>query len=135
MDAKRVMMGSAMRIFGMVALAGTLLVSSAAPAATWIAPPTDPVRPAPSDPLADRDAASVFGAVPMTFAPDHALPSAETPAREQSLASLAAVPEVAIWMQLIIGTGLVGFAVRQRQSRRAQWRGLVARLSGRVREA
>lgn len=54
---------------------------------------------------------------------------------EPSLASLAAVPEATVWAQLIAGFAIVGTAIRQRQKRRAKWLGLVARLSGRVREA
>jgi hypothetical protein len=52
-----------------------------------------------------------------------------------SVASLAAVPEATVWAQLIAGFAIVGTAIRQRQKRRAKWLGLVARLSGRVREA
>lgn len=54
---------------------------------------------------------------------------------EASLASLAPVPEATIWAQLIAGFTIIGTAIRQRQKRRAKWLGLVARLSGRVREA
>lgn len=54
---------------------------------------------------------------------------------EASVASLAAVPEATVWAQLIAGFAIVGTAIRQRQKRRAKWLGLVARLSGRVREA
>lgn len=54
---------------------------------------------------------------------------------DTSVASLAAVPEATVWAQLIAGFAIVGTAIRQRQKRRAKWLGLVARLSGRVREA
>lgn len=62
-------------------------------------------------------------------------PASLSLADETTLAGLAAVPEATIWMQLIAGFAIVGTAIRQRQARRAKWRGLVARLSGRVREA
>jgi hypothetical protein len=62
-------------------------------------------------------------------------PTSYSVAREDSVAALAAVPETALWLQLIAGFAIVGTAIRQRQKRRAQWLGLVARLSGRVREA
>lgn len=124
-----------MRIFGMANIAGLLLAGSAAPAATWIAPPDGSVRTDVADARLAGNAANVFGAAPTAVPVDEAAIAAETSAEAQSLASLVAVPEVAVWLQLIIGTGLVGLAVRQRRSRRAEWRGLVARLSGRVREA
>lgn len=62
-------------------------------------------------------------------------PASYAVAREESLVALAAVPETALWLQLIAGFAIVGTAIRQRVRRRAEWQGLVARLSGRVREA
>lgn len=62
-------------------------------------------------------------------------PASLTTIEEASVASLAAVPEATVWAQLIAGFAIVGTAIRQRQKRRVKWLGLVARLSGRVREA
>lgn len=50
-------------------------------------------------------------------------------------AALSPVPELQLWAQMIIGFTLIGAAIRQRSARRARWRGLVSRLSGRVRNA
>lgn len=68
-----------------------------------------------------------------TFDPATAITS-EIEMGNLSVTNLAAVPELAMWAQLIAGFGAIGIAVRQRRSRRMKWQGLVARLSGRVRE-
>lgn len=50
----------------------------------------------------------------------------------EALAAISPVPELTMWAQMIAGFAVVGTAFRQRSARRARWRGIVARLSGRV---
>lgn len=47
----------------------------------------------------------------------------------------APVPELTTWAQIIAGFVLVGTAFRRRRAARQDWRKLVSRLSGRIREA